>query len=80
MGYGQQDTQPVAVADVQRIAAKAKLVSLQSSYSAGFNLQLSSNAGRPHSGGLCFGDSGAGAGFSYRIDQPEILAWINSFL
>jgi hypothetical protein len=21
-----------------------------------------------------------GAGFSYRIDQPEILAWINSFL
>ena len=22
----------------------------------------------------------AGAGFSYRIDQPQILSWINSFL
>jgi hypothetical protein len=22
----------------------------------------------------------AGSGYSYRIDQPEILAWINSFL
>jgi Trypsin len=101
VGYGQQDTQPVAVANVQRIAAKAKLISLQSGFSAGFNLQLSSNAGKPHRGGLCFGDSGgpvlygttilavnsfvinlncAGAGYSYRIDQPEILAWINSFL
>jgi Trypsin len=58
VGYGQQDTQPVAVANVQRIQATAKLISLQSGYSAGFNLQLSSNAGKPHRGGLCFGDSG----------------------
>ena len=58
VGYGQQDTKPVAVASVQRIQATAKLVSIQSGYSAGFNLQLSSNAGKPHRGGLCFGDSG----------------------
>jgi hypothetical protein len=101
VGYGQQDVRPVAVANVQRIAAKAKLISLQSGYSQGFNLHLSSNAGKAHRGGLCFGDSGgpvlhgttimavnsfvinancAGAGFSYRIDQPHVLSWINSFL
>jgi hypothetical protein len=96
VGYGIQDTQPVQVAEVRRLQATVKLVSLQSGYSQGFNLQLSSNPGQPHQGGLCFGDSGgpvlygtnsfvingncAGAGFSYRIDQPEILSWIESFL
>lgn len=101
VGYGVQDVQPVQVAEVRRLQATVKLVSLRSNYSQGFNLQLSSNQGQPHQGGLCFGDSGgsvlysttilavnsfvindncAGAGFSYRIDQPQILSWIESFL
>lgn len=101
VGYGVQDVQPVQVAEVRRLQATVQLIGLSSSYSQGFNLQLSSNPGQPHEGGLCFGDSGgsvlygttilavnsfvinnncAGSGFSYRIDQPQILSWIESFL
>jgi hypothetical protein len=102
VGYGVQDVRPVQVAEVIRLQAQVMLIGTSSAYSKGFSLQLSSNPGVPHEGGLCFGDSGgpvlydgntivavnsfvingncAGAGFSFRIDDPEILAWITSFL
>jgi hypothetical protein len=74
VGYGLQDVQPVEVGEVRRIKASAKLISLQSGYSAGFNLQLSSNPGKPHRGGLCFGDSGGPV-----LYGTTILA-VNSFV
>ncbi|CAN5229854.1 hypothetical protein BH18ACT12_BH18ACT12_19020 [soil metagenome] len=101
VGYGLQDVQPAEIARVARIAGEAMLINATSGYSGGFNLHLSSNNGKPHQGGLCFGDAGgpvlygstvvavnsfvingncAGSGYSYRIDQPEVLSWIQSFL
>lgn len=37
---------------------ESKLKSIRGPKAAGFNVKLSSNAGRRHSGGACFGDSG----------------------
>jgi hypothetical protein len=74
VGYGVQDVRPVEVAEVRRLQATVKLVSLQSGYSQGFNLQLSSNPGQPHQGGLCFGDSGGPV-----LYGTTILA-VNSFV
>lgn len=99
VGYGIQDVQPVEVRNIVKLKAQVMLIGSSSAYSKGYSLQLSSNNGQAHQGGLCFGDSGgpvllgstvyavnsfvingncAGSGFSYRVDLPEINAWIRS--
>ncbi len=51
-----------------------KLNNLNNALTDGFNVQVSSNPGKAHRGGLCFGDSG-GAVFL----DGEIVA-VNSFV
>jgi hypothetical protein len=58
VGYGLQDVKPMVIANLDRVQGQAKLVNATSGFSGGFNLHLSSNNGKPHRGGLCFGDSG----------------------
>jgi hypothetical protein len=58
VGYGLQRTRPTGdVAERIRLEATARLVNLQNSLTAGFNLQTSANPGGGR-GGACFGDSG----------------------
>jgi hypothetical protein len=58
VGYGVEDVRPIEIFNGERKKAQVKLVNATSGYSGGFNLHLSSNNGKPHRGGLCFGDSG----------------------
>ena len=58
VGYGVEDVRPIQIFNGERKNAQVKLVNAKSGFSGGFNLHLSSNNGRPHRGGLCFGDSG----------------------
>lgn len=74
VGYGLQDVKPMVVADLDRMQGQAKLVNATSGFSGGFNLHLSSNNGRPHRGGLCFGDSGG------PVLDGNIVYGVNSFV
>lgn len=87
----------------ERLMAEATLVTLNSAFTDGFNLETNGNgAGK---GGTCNGDSGGpvflgdtssnlivgvtsfglnslcrGTDYAFRVDQPEVLAWINSII
>lgn len=74
VGYGLQSVKPALMAERSRYVAEVKLNNLVSANTDGFNVQLSSNPGKAHRGGLCFGDSG-GAVFL----DGEIVA-VNSFV
>ncbi len=74
VGYGLQLVKPELMVELSRYVAEVKLNNLKSALTDGFNVQLSSNPGKAHTGGLCFGDSG-GAVFL----AGEIVA-VNSFV
>jgi hypothetical protein len=74
VGYGDEDVRPVEVFNGERMRAEAKLVNAKSGFSGGFNLHLSSNNGRPHRGGLCFGDSGG------PVLLGDVVYAVNSFV
>ena len=76
VGYGLQGVRPEYVELVQRFAGTARFVSDNSPFTAGFNFQLSTDPGAPHSGGACFGDSGGPVFYG----SSTVIAGVNSFL
>ncbi len=75
VGYGVQSEKPTLISIRQRYIAHAKVVSLGSAFTDGFNVRLSSNPGVV-SGGTCFGDSG---GPVFYHDTNVVVA-VNSFV
>jgi hypothetical protein len=74
VGYGVEDVRPIEIFNGERRRAHARLINAKSGYSGGFNLHLSSNNGRPHRGGLCFGDSGG------PVLKGNVIYGVNSFV
>ena len=74
VGYGVEDVRPIEVFNGERKNAQVKLVNAKSGYSGGFNLHVSSNNGKPHRGGLCFGDSGG------PVLDGNVIYGVNSFV
>ena len=74
VGYGVEDVRPIEVFNGERKSAQVELINAKSGYSGGFNLHVSSNNGRPHRGGLCFGDSGG------PVLDGNVIYGVNSFV
>ncbi len=75
VGYGVQSEKPKLVSIKQRFVAQAKVVSLGSAFTDGFNVRLSSNPGVV-SGGTCFGDSGG----PIFLNDTRVVVGVNSFV
>ena len=73
VGYGLQDAHPI-VADRTRYAGQAKLVNLNNTKTAGYNMQMTAAPGT--GGAVCFGDSG---GPDFLAGTLQIVA-VNSFV
>lgn len=78
VGYGLQSVKPVVSGDRTRYVGEVMLVDLRSALTDGWNLHYSSNPGKAHSGGTCFGDSG-GPVFHDGGSGPVIVG-VNSFV
>jgi Trypsin len=77
VGYGLQGVKPDLMQARTRYRGEVKLNNLKSALTDGFNIQLSSNPGSSHGGGLCFGDSGGGV--FHTTNSLQIVA-VNSFV
>jgi Trypsin len=76
VGYGDQAIVPFPVSLLVRYRASPQLVELGSANSGGFHIHLTSNPGKPHPGGACFGDSGGPA----LIGNTNVVAGVGSFV
>jgi hypothetical protein len=74
-GYGISGVKPVSLSYRSRLMGTAKLVNLRSHLNAGFNIQLTANAGGGKAG-TCFGDSGG----PILYDSTDIIVGVNSFV
>ena len=76
VGYGDQAVIPFPISQLVRYRATPQLVELGSANTGGFNIHLSSNPGKPHPGGACFGDSGGPA----LLGNTDQVAGVGSFV
>ncbi|HYN10464.1 MAG TPA: trypsin-like serine protease [Vicinamibacterales bacterium] len=76
VGYGDQAIVPFPISRLIRYRATPQLVELSSANTGGWNIHLSSNPGKPHPGGACFGDSGGPA----LIGNTNLVAGVGSFV
>jgi secreted trypsin-like serine protease len=75
VGYGAQAIKPETTTLVERFMGVTQLVTMTSALTDGYNIQLTSDPGQPHSGGSCFGDSGGPTLYG----SSNLIAAINSF-
>jgi len=76
VGYGLQGVKPDYSALRDRYKGTVMLVNLKSALTDGFNLQMSGDGGKAHSGGACFGDSGGPVFYG----TSTVIVGVNSFV
>lgn len=79
VGYGVSGRFPFTgiPPDFPRNQGETRLIELTSIWTGGWNMRLTSNFGRPHRGGSCFGDSG---GPAILPGTENVVAGVGSFV
>jgi hypothetical protein len=79
VGYGHSGRFPFTglAPDLPRTQGETRLIELTSIWTGGWNMRLTSNFGRPHQGGACYGDSG---GPAILPGTENVVAGVASFV